>query len=488
MKIPWLSNIQNWLDRTANPIVLQEVRSLLSLTRTMVVYGLVVFLLSVSSCQSVEFGTEFPMGLMLGTFSLVSLAVLPAQIMFSGNTRWSKDKLEMLNLTQLRPMDIVIGRVMAGFAMVFLFGSLLLPFFGLMYLLPGVQIGLLLTLIAGIALASLLAIVITINLGWHLEDMAFSSLGKVVWLLMLLQCSFLPIGLGTELLRRGGDWSEDLLQVLPWILSIWALLMFFGIARSVVLLRHPESNKSTPIRLAVSGLILFSWVFMFVIGSVDAEVIEGVMMFDLAFITVLAPSFLLEAPKLGRKALVDLPEKRLHRILQVPWLPGSGTAVLFLFLLLFGTIGVAQMVAGMHPPSANVSINLSAAFSVASMLLAYVAILIPLFSEASWLNASRNRRRFAILYFPSTFAPFGLLSFLTLDDGPINVFGTYVVPFALSENLVRNTVPDTSILIWATLVFILTFVTNRRKIFQNVGQIVSGVQSHEEPQLNQDAS
>ena len=242
MKIPWLSNIQNWLDRTANPIVLQEVRSLLSLTRTMVVYGLVVFLLSVSSCQSVEFGTEFPMGLMLGTFSLVSLAVLPAQIMFSGNTRWSKDKLEMLNLTQLRPMDIVIGRVMAGFAMVFLFGSLLLPFFGLMYLLPGVQIGLLLTLIAGIALASLLAIVITINLGWHLEDMAFSSLGKVVWLLMLLQCSFLPIGLGTELLRRGGDWSEDLLQVLPWILSIWALLMFFGIARSVVLLRHPEKK------------------------------------------------------------------------------------------------------------------------------------------------------------------------------------------------------------------------------------------------------
>ena len=36
-------------------------------------------------------------------------------------------------------------------------------------------------------MASLLAIVITINLGWHLEDMAVSSLGKVVWLLMLLQ-------------------------------------------------------------------------------------------------------------------------------------------------------------------------------------------------------------------------------------------------------------------------------------------------------------
>lgn len=428
------------------------------------------------------------MGLMLGTFSFVSLAVLPAQIMFSGNTRWSKDKLEMLNLTQLRPMDIVIGRVMAGFVMVVLFGSLLLPFLGLMYLLPGVQIGLLLMLIIGIAMSSLLAIVITINLGWHLEDMAFSSLGKVMWLLMLLQFSFLPFGLGLDVLRSGGDWSEDLFKVLPWILSMWALLMFFGIARSVVILRHPESNKSTPIRLAVSGLVLFSWVFMLVVGSVDSDVIDGVMMFDLTFITVLAPSFLLERPQLGRKALVDLPKKRLHRILQVPWLPGSGTAVLFLVLLLFGTVAMAGLVAGMHPPSANVRVNLSAAFSVASMLLGYVAILIPLFSNVSWLHAPRKRRLFAILYFPLTVAPFGLLSMLTLDDGPLKVFGTYVVPFALSENLVRNKTPDTDILIWATLVFILTFVVNYRKISQNVRQISAGVQSNEEPTLEQDAS
>lgn len=488
MKMPWLNTIQNWLDRKANPIVLQEIRSLLSLTRTMVVYGLVVFLLSVSSCQSVEFGTEFPMGLMLGTFSVVSLAVLPAQIMFSGNERWSKDKLEMLNLTQLRPMDIVIGRVMAGFVMVVLFGSLLLPFLGLMYLLPGVQIGLLLMLITGIAMASLLAIVITINLGWHLEDMAFSSLGKVMWLLMLLQFSFLPFGLGVEVLRSGGDWSEDLFKVLPWILAMWGLLMFFGIARSVVLLRHPESNKSTPIRLAVSGLILFSWVFMLVVGSIDSDVIEGVMLFDFAFVTVLAPSFLLEVPQLGRKALVDLPKKRLHRILQTIWLPGSGTAVLFLSLLLFGTVGVAGVVAGMHPPSANVSLQFGLALSMASMLLGYVSILIPLFSNASWLHTPRKKRLFAILYFPLTVVPFGLLSFLTLDGGPMELFGTYIVPFALIDDLFRSKIPDPMIFIWGTSIFLLTVVINLRKISQNVGQIIAGVQSNEEPTLEQDAS
>lgn len=53
MKMPWLSQIQNWLDRKANPIVLQEVRSLLSLTRTMVgvwVGGISVVGLLLSIC------------------------------------------------------------------------------------------------------------------------------------------------------------------------------------------------------------------------------------------------------------------------------------------------------------------------------------------------------------------------------------------------------------------------------------------------------
>ena len=34
--------ILNWFDRHANPIALQEVRHILSLTRTMIVYGLLV--------------------------------------------------------------------------------------------------------------------------------------------------------------------------------------------------------------------------------------------------------------------------------------------------------------------------------------------------------------------------------------------------------------------------------------------------------------
>ena len=146
------------------------------------------------------------------------------------------------------------------------------------------------------------------------------------------------------------------------------------------------------------------------------------------------------------------------------------------------------MVAGMHPPSANVAIQFGLALSIASMLLGYVAILIPLFSNASWLHAPRKRRLFAISYFPLTVVPFGLLSFLTLDEGPMEVFGTYVVPFALLDDLFRSKEPDPSIFVWGTLIFLLTLVVNHRKISQNVGQIITGVQSNEEPTLEQDAS
>ena len=44
---------------------------------------------------------------------------------------------------------------------------------------------------------------------------------------------------------------EDLLVAAPWMVAGWGLLVYFGIAQSVLLFRHPESNRSTPYRVGV---------------------------------------------------------------------------------------------------------------------------------------------------------------------------------------------------------------------------------------------
>ena len=105
----------NWFDKHANPIALQEVRHLLSLTRTMIVYGLLVFGLWISSCNTAGNSADSLPYFMIGAFGVVGVGLFPAQTLFINSTRWSVDKMEMLHLTGLRPMDIVLGRVLAGF-------------------------------------------------------------------------------------------------------------------------------------------------------------------------------------------------------------------------------------------------------------------------------------------------------------------------------------------------------------------------------------
>ena len=486
MNTKWLTTIKTYLDRTANPIVLQEVRTLLSLSRTILVFGMAVFVLSVSSCQSVELGSEFPVALMLGTFSIVSVLVLPAQIMFSSNNRWSQDKLEMLNLTQLRPTDIVVGRVLAGFVMVALFGSLMLPFLGLTYLLPGVRIAPLLVFMLGIGMASLLAITITINIGWHMENMAVSSLGKVIWLGFLLQCAIFPVGIGIDFVQRGSDLS-GLFKVLPWAFCGWALLMFFGIARSVVQLRHPESNKSTPIRIAIFGLILFSWIFMAIAGMTEGEIVIVVLLLDFAMLTILSPTFLLESSKVGRKAMVDMPKKRWHRILMLPLLPTSGTGILFIGGLMILTVFMAQAVVALQPASVKIELNLEVALYMASCLIGYVGIFIPIFSDAPWLNTPKRKRQFALLYFPISVLPFALMSLMTLDGAPFEIFGTHFAPVTLIDKVDKDVGMSVSLGIWGVIMLGATILSNYIRTRESITTLVN-VQEPDAPPAFEDSA
>ena len=51
--------------------------------------------------QETSSGEEMSL-LLLATYSIVAVLVVPAQLLFNSANRWSKDKLEMLHLTQLQ--------------------------------------------------------------------------------------------------------------------------------------------------------------------------------------------------------------------------------------------------------------------------------------------------------------------------------------------------------------------------------------------------
>ena len=180
------------VDKHSNPIALLETQQVLSLRRTLIVFGLLVLALWMGSCaviQETSSGEEMSM-LLLATYSIVTVLVVPAQLLFNSANRWSKDKLEMLHLTQLRPMDIVLGRVLSGAGLLLILGAAIIPFIALTYLMPGTQIQLVLLGMGFVFMMGLLAILFTLNISWRLEEYSFVNFGKVIWFLMLIQGAF----------------------------------------------------------------------------------------------------------------------------------------------------------------------------------------------------------------------------------------------------------------------------------------------------------
>ena len=92
----FMQRIVEWFDKYANPIALLETQQVLSLKRTMIVFGLLVLALWMGSCAVIEEtsgGGEEMSLLLLATYSIVSVLIVPAQILFNSANRWSKDKL-----------------------------------------------------------------------------------------------------------------------------------------------------------------------------------------------------------------------------------------------------------------------------------------------------------------------------------------------------------------------------------------------------------
>ena len=447
------------LDRHANPIALLETRQVLSLTRTMLVYGfLVLGLLSVSYVVIEEQAKELPMFL-LGAYAVVCVLVVPSQILFNSSARWSQDKLEMLHLTQLRPIDIVFGRLMSGAGLLMILGSVILPFVSLSYLMPGTEItlvliGMLLTFMVG-----LMVILLTLNISWRLEQYSFASLGKGIWFFMLLQGSFAVAGLNVVLLEEVSSSDLDqLLQVLPWFFVGWLLLGYFGIVQSITLFRHVESNRSTPYRIGVVALCTF--IMVAAINFLSSKEIAPVVLSTMYMFALLSMPLMTESDRIGRNVFVQLRKKSWQRMLLFPLLPSAGTGVVFLGLGLFAQLSV------LLTQDVILKDGHFIATYTALQLFAIVTLVLPRWRDSKWTLTTAKRNALVVLYIPVLSFPFFLLAFLARSDVPIKVLFTYVFPFEFLFDFFENSGSmDGTVVLWSLALTLLSLLLNYRMVF-----------------------
>ena len=447
-----------WLDKHSNPIALLETQQVLSLRRTLIVFGLLILALWIGSCaviQETSSGAEMSV-LLLATYSIVAVLVVPAQLLFNSANRWSKDKLEMLHLTQLRPMDIVLGRVLSGAGLLLILGSAITPFIALTYLMPGTQIQLVLLGMAFVFMMGLLAILFTLNISWRLEEYNFANIGKVIWFLMLIQGTF---GVTAAVLgfveRTSTTELEQILEAFPWMIAVWGILVYFGIVQSVLLFRHPESNRSTPYRIGVFltyilGLIAISALQGLSGMSTDEHYMLCLVAIGLSGLGSLP--LMLEDEVIGRKAFVELPKKRWQRILLFPLLPSAGSGMIFMLLMM---LGVMMMV----PWSGLSEDQFTGIIYTPLQTFAFTAMLLPRLRKLAVASILSKRNLIVAAYMPAIAAPFALFSFAMRDPLPLEWMMSNIFPLATMVNEL-NSNSLSGVEVWAAVCALLCIVVN----------------------------
>ena len=450
--------LTEWVDKHSNPIALLETQQVLSLKRTLIVFGLLILALWMGSCavvQETSSGEEMSI-LLLATYAIVSVLVVPAQLLFNSANRWSKDKLEMLHLTQLRPMDIVLGRVLSGAGLLLILGSAIIPFIALTYLMPGTQIQLVLLGMGFVFMMGLLTILFTLNISWRLEEYSFSSIGKVIWFLMEMQGAFVVTGMVVTFVESTSTSElEQLVEVFPWMVGVWGILVYFGIVQSVLLFRHPESNRSTPYRVGVLATYALAMVGMLTLNGLPGVSVEKYFAFCLVMIGLIGLACLplmLENEVIGRKAFVDLPKKRWKRVVLFPLLPSAGAGMVFMLLMMLGVLVIA-------PWSKLTEDQFTAMIYTPLQTFAFVAMLLPRVRKNRISSILSKRNLIVAAYMPAVAAPFGLLAFLMRDTLPLEWMMNYIFPLAAMTNEFQSDALN-GMEVWASACALLCIIVN----------------------------
>lgn len=329
------------LDERLNPILVKEIRQALrgKLFR-------VGFLCAVALVTVVSLGVVMDMGTdisgsqgrqyFLSVFFCLCGAVLglvPFSAFVSMGAEWDENTYDLLVISNLRPRQIVAGKLWSAATQAVLFYSAFTPFLCFAFLLRQVDV----RVVAFGVVASFL-----LSLGLTLVALALSSITRQRFVRVILMAGLAAGLAGTigmcmeiaqEFLRRPpfdeqGFWVAMAIMAVGYLLA--SALVFFTAAN---LLAHPEENRSTNIRILSTvttlvgvGVCVFMsiWISRMRGGvTFDREAVSGMGFGLLALTVVPGIFFTTEREALGRRVVPRVPRNAGTALALAPWMPGG---------------------------------------------------------------------------------------------------------------------------------------------------------------------
>ena len=351
-----LSRLGDWL----NPVLVKEVRQAqrgrvfaISLVVTVLLVFFAVTLMAMTFDNGIG---ETPSGREF--FSVVYvflcgavLLLVPFQAFNSMGSEWDDHTFEMLVLSNLKPRQIVLGKVLASFVQSLVFFAAFLPFIAVAFLLRGVDM-LVLVVVLGLTLYA--------SLWLTTVSLMFSTLTRHrflrVVMMVVLAGSLVGMiassgALAGEFLRRPDQLTDkEFWLVLPQVLGATTLVGLLAFFISCNVLGHEEENRSTNVRVLLTLGMLAFFLCMVVdvtvpTSGIPREVIFGLTGVAVFALAVAAVFLCTEDERLGRRVAPTVPRNGGLALLTLPWFPGRGRGaaylLLHLFVLVAGTFALA---------------------------------------------------------------------------------------------------------------------------------------------------
>lgn len=340
-----------------NPILVKEVRQALRgkafrwmflitlLTATVVGVGYV-------SLQEEPNGRFFFIP-MYGCLSAAIHVFVPLSIFTSLGNEWDENTYDLLVISNLRPRQIALGKLLSAGVQVLLYYSAFGPYLVFAYLLRGVDlvaVGVILggSLFTSAALASV--------------ALALSSLSrmKVIRILFMalvaggsVQSLVGSIAGASGILQFSNTLRDPEAQTgIIAFLTGMVFVIATGLAVATTRMAHPEENRSTPLRVLLVAALLagLGWITYFAswIPTSPRElliVIPMMAMLSAGALYVGSIFFASEEERLGRRVALSVPTHPVLAVLVAPFLPGGGRAWA---LLLAGSAAVVAAAWGIR--------------------------------------------------------------------------------------------------------------------------------------------
>ena len=334
-----LSRLSDFL----NPILVKEVRQGLrgryfkgTYAFTLVIATLVgLFVLVVGQEQS-DVGQAFFTAIFVCLTGAV-LALIPFQAYVSTATADPR-QADILALSNLRPHQIVWGRLLATLVQGGLVVSALFPFLGLAYLLPGVDLAAAMVAVVTVLIFGSVMACLTIAASWLTSNKLLRVLIMALSGLFQMFMAFTAVGLGFELVNNPNSLQNDEFY--------WALAMFWGhglvvggfaLVGAAARIGHKEENRSTLARLLTTALVLVGTAMPFLILVFSTERDDEIQLATTGYTLFLAcfpvSLFVTEPERYGRRVQLQVPKNRLLALLITPWLPGGANGVMLAVIL-----------------------------------------------------------------------------------------------------------------------------------------------------------